>query len=175
LTNETLADILTVVYFVNLQPMTESHILDLSALKTINPMLSLLDIIPQSLAEKTRTLVFKQDERHISVLTTNHFPQLYHQVIDKLEAQGYNTETFYTDESAFEYALTRYTEYNKQQVKDQKELDRRTHAQGDDAIALIKEAYAEIDTFSEGNFLTEIFRLSYQSGASDVHFQTEEI
>jgi len=175
LTKEYAAYILRVVYFVQLLAMTNSHILDLKWLQKITPMLELLDIIPQSLAEKTRTLVFKQDDLHISVLTTNSFPQLYHQVIDKLEAQWYKTETFYTDEPAFEYALSWYTAYKKQKAIDQKELDRRTHAYGDDAINLIKEAYAHIEDYSEGNFLTEIFRLSYQSGASDVHFQSEEI
>ena len=155
--------------------MTNSKILELKDIKKIQPKLDLLDIIPQELAIQTQTLVYDQDDLSISVLTTNKNPTLYHQVIDKLEAQGYTYTTYFTDQESFTYALGRYAKHTKAQAKEDKEAHRKSHTLGDDAIWLIKEAYANIGNFSEGNFLSEIFKLSYQAGASDVHFQSEEI
>ena len=152
-----------------------SKILELKDLKKIQPQLDLLPIIPKSLAEKTQTLVFAQEGKTLSLLTTNDQPQLYHQIIDKLEAQGYEYTTFYTDTESFTYALKRYTKLKLQNTKKQEEHDYRANAVWDEAIALIKEAYAHIERYTEGTFISEILKLSYQAGASDVHFQAEEI
>lgn len=49
----------------------------------------------------------------------------------------------------------------------------RHHAAGKEAVKLLQETFAHKETYTEGNFLQEILRLSYQAGASDLHFQTE--
>jgi hypothetical protein len=114
--------------------MTNSKILELKDIKKIQPKLDLLDIIPQELAIQTQTLVYDQDDLSISVLTTNKNPTLYHQVIDKLEAQGYTYTTYFTDQESFTYALGRYAKHTKAQAKEDKEAHRKSHALGDDAI-----------------------------------------
>src|SRR5690606_6347051 len=100
----------------------------------IQPKLELLSIINRSLAEKTETLVFDQEGTHLSILTTNNNPQLYRQVIDKLEAQGYQHTSSYTDDKGFAIAMKRYDALATQEAKDAATLDWRTHAGGDDAI-----------------------------------------
>lgn len=152
-----------------------SQIYTLHDLKKLTPKYVLLPIISQSLAEKTETLVFDQEEEHLSVLTTNNNPQLFHQILDKLQAQGYTYTAYYTDQDAFAYALTWYTTLEKKQAQAQEEESYKTHAVWDDAVALIKEAYAHVQEYSEWAFISEIIRLAYQSGASDVHFQAEEV
>ena len=62
-------------------------ILYLADIKKLTPQHELLPVISKSLAEKTQTLVFDKHENILSVLTTNQFPELYHQVEDKLIAK----------------------------------------------------------------------------------------
>lgn len=155
--------------------MGETHILYLTDIKKIQPQLDSLSIIPKSLAEKTETIVFKQEGKTLSLLTTNNNPQLYHQMIDKLDAQGYDIETYYTDNQAFSHAFNRYKLLEKKQYEEASEKETRNNARGDDAIILIKDAYKHIERYNEGNFIKEILKLSYQAWASDVHFQSEEI
>jgi len=111
----------------------------------------------------------------IELLSTNNHPNLYHQIIDKLEAQGYEIDPYFTDGKWFAEAMKWYSTLEKQQAGDQEEFDRRHHATWEDAIKLIKETFAEKEEYGEGELMEEFLRLSYQAGASDVHFQSEEV
>lgn len=127
------------------------------------------------MAQKTQTVVFGQDGMTLKLLTTNNFPELYHQMEDKLQVDGYQFETFYTDTDTFTQALKRYDQLAARQRTQQETYDRRHTATGKDAIDLIKETYKNKEDYTEGVFIDEILRLSYQAGASDVHFQAEEV
>lgn len=154
---------------------TQTKILYLADLKKIEPQRTVLPTVSKSLAEKTQTLVYKQENKTLVVLTTNQIPELYHQIVDKLVAKGFTIDTYYTDSAGFTYALSRYDQLADQEQKQEKITEYRHTASGDEAVALIKETFAQMDSFAEGTFINEILRLAYQAGASDVHFQTEEI
>ena len=108
--------------------MEKSHILYIDDIKQIQAPLDILSIIPKKLAEKTQTLVFKKEGKTLFLLTTNENPQLYHQILDKLEAQGYELQTYYTDPQAFALALGRYTLLEKKQQQISAEETKRNHA-----------------------------------------------
>jgi len=136
--------------------MAETHILYLSDIKKIQPQLELLSLVPKSIAEKTETIPFKQEGKTLFLLTTNNNPQLYHQIVDKLDAQGYDLETYYTDNQAFAHAFGWYQLLEKKQNKEATEEEIRNNARGDEAILLIKDAYKHIERYNEGNFIKEI-------------------
>ena len=39
---------------------------------------------------------------------------------------------------------------------------------------MLQQTFENKDTYTEGDFIQELLRLSYQVGASDLHFQTED-
>lgn len=150
-------------------------ILERKDVEQLHPKLTLLPVIPQTLAEKTQTIAFDQQDKTLFLLTTNNNPELHHQILDKLEAKGYEFDIYYTDSDAFTYALSWYQQLHDKQSSEQDKFDYLHSVSGNEAVALIKDAYAHLERYSEGEFINEILRLSYQAGASDVHFQTEEL
>ena len=153
----------------------DKQILEIVDIQAIEPDLVFLALLPRAMAEKTQTLAFGGDDDHIYVLTTNNFPTLYHQTIDKLQALGYSCSPYYTDTAGIQHALGRYDRLEKQEKDQVEQYQYAHHVGGEEAIALIKKAYKQKDTLNEGAFIDEILRLSYQAGASDVHFQAEEM
>ncbi len=151
------------------------QILEVVDIQAIEPNLVFLALLPRAMAEKTQTIAFGGEEDHIFVLTTNNFPTLYHQTIDKLQALGYTCSPYFTDTAGMQLALARYDRLEKQEKDQVEQYQYAHHVGGEEAIALIKKAYKQKDALNEGAFIDEILRLSYQAGASDVHFQAEEM
>ncbi|USN55162.1 MAG: Flp pilus assembly complex ATPase component TadA [Candidatus Peribacteria bacterium] len=156
-------------------PNTSSSILYLADVQAIQPQLDLLPLIPKALAQKTQTLVFGKQEKALTILTTNAFPTLYYQMIDKLKAMDYEVVSYFTDTDGFAHAMTWFEQLENKQEQEQQAFDHRHAARGEEAVALIKETYKNKQLYTEGLFISEILRLAFQSGASDVHFQTEEV
>lgn len=61
------------------------------------------------------------------------------------------------------------------QKEEEKQAEQRVQqqAEGKSAIAIIKQLYDKRGTMDPGDFIMEMVRLSFQSGASDLHFQPE--
>lgn len=98
------------------------------------------------------------------MLTTNNFPLLHAQVLDRLKAQDYSYEVRYTDDNGFEKALTWYDQL-AQQVSEHEATRNHEHSvHGREAVALLKEVFARRSNFSgENDFLNDLLRLSYQA------------
>lgn len=62
-------------------------ILELVDVQTLHPKLELLSVIPKNVAQTSQTTVFEQDGKILYLLTTNTFPELYRQIVDKLQAK----------------------------------------------------------------------------------------
>lgn len=155
--------------------MSNTQILYPADIKKLKVNMSVLPLVSKSLAEKTQTFAFTKAGKILSLITTNNNPQLYHQIVDKLEAQWYELKTYYTDDAWFYLALQRYTTLEHQKDKKAHDQAIKDNAIGDEAIELIKQAYKDIAKYTEWSFIKEILKLSYQTEASDVHFQSEEI
>jgi type II secretory ATPase GspE/PulE/Tfp pilus assembly ATPase PilB-like protein len=151
------------------------QILETPDIEAISPELPFLALVPRSMAEKTQTFAFGQEGDHLLVLTTNNFSNLYHQTIDKLQALWYTCSVFFTDTSGIQSALKRYDRLEKQEKEQVAQYQYAHHVTGEDAIDLIKQVYKKKDSLNEWTFIDEILRLGYQAGASDVHFQAEEM
>ncbi len=156
-------------------PLPTKKILELADVQQLHAKLELLNVIPKNVAQTTQTVAFDQNGQTLYLLTTNNFPELYHQVTDKLQAKWYKIDTYYTDADSFALALDRYQQLATKEQEAQKTYDYRHNVSWHEAITLIKEAYQKIDSYAEGDFINEILRLAFQSWASDVHFQSEEM
>ena len=76
---------------------------------------------------------------------------------------------------AFQYALSRYDLMQAQELVTQKATDAQEQASGISALAMMKQLFTTRDTLDPGMFIMEIIKLAFQSGASDIHFQSEEL
>lgn len=155
--------------------LPQQSIIEKTDIVSIKPRLECLDYISLDLAQKTQTLVFDKEDHTLAVLTTNVYPQLYYQMLDRLHAQGWKTQTRFTDEDGFDTALEWYQRHSDLISAQEQTKNYRQYVTGADAIALIKELYQKKETLSEGEFMTEIMRLAFQAGCSDLHFQSEEM
>lgn len=88
--------------------------------------------------------------------------------------QGAKYKVFYTSLEGFLYALTWYDQLKKQQENALLEQQIQQQAKGQSAITIMQQLYEKRATFDPGNFIMELVRLSFQSGASDLHFQPSE-
>ncbi|MBS8121455.1 GspE/PulE family protein [Candidatus Vampirococcus lugosii] len=149
-------------------------ILDLSDVKKINPDNDKLKILSYSIAEKAQAIIFDGDSKKLHILTTNNYPSILTQILDKIAVKGYKFEFFYVDEVSFAFAMNWYDNLYKEEKKAEDLLKQRKTVRGKYAIDVLKKLYEEKSKYSEQEFITELIRLSFQSNASDLHFQPEE-
>lgn len=156
--------------------MPQTKIVYKKDIKKITPDLEILSLIPKTTAQTSQTIAYWiTDDETLLVITTNTYTNLYHNTIDRLEAQWYEIETYFTDEEWFAVALAWYHQRDIQLQELSEEQQRRMMATGEEAITLIKDTYHNHEHLTETEFIQELLRLSFQAWASDAHFQAEEI
>ncbi len=152
----------------------DKKILDLWDVQKIDPDLDKIKIISYDLAKKSQSIFFDSNNNTLCVLTTNNYPSVITQILDRISAKWYKFEFYYTDEIWFDYALNWYDDLiMKEREKEEYTIERKT-VKWKQAIDMIKQVYKEKHDYTEQEFITEIIRLSFQSGASDLHFQPED-
>lgn len=70
-------------------------------------------------------------------------------------------------------ALKWYDDISVQETEAEEQRARQQNALGQSAEEMLQKLYAEKQNYEDGNFLHEVIRLTYQSGASDLHFQPQ--
>lgn len=151
-----------------------SNIISKETLSTLHVSYESLHFLSRLEAEQSECIIFDEQKNVLSLLTTNKFPERYHNMIDIYSGKWYNIKSFFTDEEWFVEALKRYDRREEEKLERLHIHQLRMRAVGQDAITLLQETYTKRATYSEWWFLQEILKLSYQAGASDVHFQSEE-
>ncbi len=149
-------------------------ILEVDDLQGISPNFEQLKILPQETAQKIETLIFSKDKNTLKVLTTNNFTEGLNSLLKNLENKGYKYEVFYTSLSWFNYAMSRYADMEGIAEQKRKSDQEQKQAAGKGAIAMIQKLFETRDTMEPGDFIMEIIRLAFQTGASDLHFQPQE-
>jgi type IV pilus assembly protein PilB len=152
----------------------DKKILEIQDVQNIAPDLAKTKILSRETAEKIQLIIFAAEKKHLSLLTTNNFPNQVKQLLDTLTEKGYTFDMYYTDTAAFAYALGRYDQIQAQESAVAQEKAIEDRASGTSALAMIKQIFAKKDTLEPGDFIMELVKLAFQSGASDVHFQAEE-
>lgn len=152
----------------------DKKILEIQDVQNINPDLEKTKLLSRDAAEKIQAIIFAKEKKKLSILTTNNFPNQLKQFLDTLTAKWYGFELYYTDVEAFAYALTWYDQIQAQEQALQQQKETEDKAAGNSALAIIKEIFSQKDSADPGQFILDVVKLSFQSGASDVHFQAEE-
>jgi len=153
----------------------KAPIYGLSDIQKIKVNLDALSLVDESTASKARTLVFDREEDTLFVLTTNDFPQLFHQVEDRLLMKDYDLKVFFTDTESFWEAMKWYDVLHNRQQKIKDADLQRMSASGEAAVKLIKDMIEHSEKYSEADFIQQLLSLGYQAGSSDMHFQSEEV
>ncbi len=150
-------------------------ILEQEEIQALKPDFSLLTIISKELAQKAQTIIFgKEKGKELKLLTTNNHPDEVKKLLHQIEQKGYLYQLFYTTNEGFSLALERY-DLLEQQEKEKAELRQQSaKAEGKSAISLMKEEFEQRESQDPAHFINTIIRLSFQAGASDLHFQPEE-
>ena len=149
-------------------------ILEVSDVKALQVDFSQLKKISRKDAEATQIITYyKDDEKYIHILTTNNFPEDLQKVLNQLDNKWLKSKVFYTSIEWFTEWLKWYDELENEEKKEKEETEKREKAEWESAISLMKQFFTKKDTLDPGEFILEMVRLWFQSGASDMHFQPE--
>ena len=149
-------------------------ILSSADISKIQVNLEALGLLDKTISSTSQILIYARDDKKLKFLTTNNLPEMVQSVVEKFENEEFECELYYTDTIGFEAALTWYDELETYRQKLYKEQQKRKNADGSQAIDLLKKIIANHENIPESDFIHELLRLSYQSWASDIHFQSEE-
>lgn len=156
-----------------LQDITKK-ILEKEDIQALTPNFTYVKLLPREVAEKAQTLVFNGEKNHLQLLTTNVNNAAVESILTQLTAKGYKSDLFYTDPTLFPDALAWYDAIADQEKIAADTKANQQNALGKSAEDMLQKLYAEKQNYDDGNFLHEIIRLSYQAGASDLHFQPQQ-
>ena len=140
---------------------------------SLQPDFSLLKSISKAQAAKTRALIFDKDKTSLAILTTNEKPDLLKILLDNLTNKKIKYQLYYTDPDSFEHSLLWYDQMELQDSLAAKDKESKAQASGQSAEKLLQDLYTKRNDMDDGKFVTEIIKLTYQAGASDLHFQPE--
>ena len=149
-------------------------ILEQEDVKALQPDFSYLKLLPQELATKAQTVVFDGNRTTLLLLTTNANSAAVQSIMQQLTVKGYKPELYYTDQVSFSVALGWYDLMTQNEARSQEQRSMQQNALGKSAEEMLQKLYAEKQNYDDGNFLHEVIRLTYQVGASDLHFQPEQ-
>ena len=150
-------------------------IIETAEIPNLKPDFSVLKIIPKDIAEQAQTLIFSSPDKHtLQLLTTNNFPEKTQHLTEQLHAKGFSTQIFYTTSEGFAQALSRYQEVDQQEHLAFLQSEKEKKADWKSAISFLSELYEKRESMEPWEFIKEIIRLSFQAGASDLHFQPQE-
>ena len=152
---------------------TIQTILEASDILALQPDFQILPIIPRDVASDLELVVFGIVAKKLLIITTNDKSDQIIAFVEKMVQQWYKYEMHYTDSVGMQLCLKRYDQMDAHNIQYQHNEDTRIAAIGLEAEQLIQSMCAHIQDYSDSVFVSEMIRLSYQSGASDLHFQTE--
>lgn len=150
-------------------------ILEHEEIQSLKPDFSLLNLIPKKTAEQAQLLIFgKEKRKELKLLTTNNYPNELQKLLQHITNQGYTYQLFYTTNEGFSTALKRYEEREQQEYSKTLKRQNEEKAEWKSAISIMKEQFEQRETQDPAQFINTLIRLSFQAGASDLHFQPEE-
>ncbi len=150
------------------------NILEIDDLQGISPNFEQIKIISQETAQKIETLIFGKDKNTFKILTTNNFSQWLASLLKSLEDKWYKYDVFYTSPQWFTYAMSWYSDMETIAQQKRTAEKEQKQAAGKWAIAMMQKIFDTRDTIEPGDFIMELIRLAFQTGASDLHFQPQE-
>ena len=149
-------------------------ILEVDDVQALQVDFSQLKKIPRDDAISMQIIIYyKDEENYVYILTTNNHPDELKKITKQLDDQWLKNKTYYTSIEWFNEWLKRYDQLEAQEQQAEEEKQMREKAEWDSAISLMKQFFDKKASLDPGDFIMEMIRLWFQSGASDIHFQPE--
>ena len=149
-------------------------ILEVEDVQALQVDFSQLKKIPRENAASMQIILYyKDDDNCVYLLTTNNHPDDLKKIIKQIDNKWYKNKVFYTSIEWFNEWLRRYDKLEAEEQQKIEEHEKREKAEWDSAITLMKQFFTQKDSMDPGEFILEMIRLWFQSGASDIHFQPE--
>ena len=149
-------------------------ILEVNDVQAVQVDFSQLKKIPRENAASMQVIIYyKDEENYVYILTTNNHPEDLKKVQKQLEDKWIKVKVYYTSLEWFNEWMRWYDELDAQEQHDKEERKTREMAEWESAITLMKQFFSKKDSLDPGEFILEMIRLWFQSGASDIHFQPE--
>ena len=151
-----------------------NSILEVEDVQALQVDFSQLKKIPRENAISMQVIIYyKDDENYVYILTTNNHPEEVKKIIKQLDDKWLKNKVYYTSAEWFAEWIKRYDQLEAKEQKAQEEKEIREKAEWDSAITLMKQFFEKKDSLDPWEFIMEMIRLWFQSGASDIHFQPE--
>ena len=149
-------------------------ILEVNDVKALQVDFSQLKKIPRENAASMQIIVYYKDEENfVYILTTNNHPDDLKKIEKQLENKWLKIKIYYTSIEWFNEWMKWYDKLEAEEQRKEEEKEMREKAEWDSAISLMKQFFEKKNTLDPGEFILEMVRLGFQSGASDMHFQPE--
>ena len=152
----------------------QKAILEIEDIQAIKPNLNEVKVLSRDICLAAECIVFDKEENVLYIITTNNKPDDLNNILEKIKAKWLSTEVYYTSKEWFDEAMKWYDQYEEQEKQKAVAAEQERVASGNYAIWTIKQIFEKRDTMDTGDFIMDIVRLSFQTWASDLHFQSQE-
>lgn len=149
-------------------------ILEVNDVQALQVDFSQLKKIPRENAASMQIIIYYKDEENcVYILTTNNHPEDVKKIEKQLENKWLKMKIYYTSLEWFNEWMKWYDKLDAEEQLAKEEKENREKAEWDSAISQMKQFFAKKESLDPGEFILEMVRLWFQSGASDIHFQPE--
>ena len=152
----------------------QKAILEIEDIQAIKPNFNEIKALSRDICLAAECIVFDKEENVLYIITTNNKPDDLNNILGKIKEKWLSTQVYYTSKEWFEEAMKWYDQYEEQEKQKAAEAEQERVANGNYAIWTIKQIFEKRDTMDTGDFIMDIVRLSFQTWASDLHFQSQE-
>ena len=151
----------------------KSAIVDSTYLAWVKPDLNIVRLVTREQATQGEIVPMANETKLIHCITTNNFPQQVEAIKQDFAKQWFDIKLYYTDPDSFKICLAWYDIIDEiDDIRHQKE-NHRSMVIWLEAEKLLTETYKKKDMLHEQDLIKELVRLSFQAGASDLHWQSE--
>lgn len=149
-------------------------ILEIEDIKWIQPNFDEIKILSREVCTNTECIVFDKEWNVLYMITTNNKTEDLNNILEKIKEKWFSTQIYYTSKEWFDEAMKWYDQYEELQKNKEKAAEQEKIASWNFAIWTIKQIFEKRNTIDTGEFIMNLIRLSFQTGASDLHFQSQE-
>ena len=149
-------------------------ILEIEDIQAIKPNFDAIKILPKSTCLDAECIAFDKEWNVVYLITTNNKINEFHDVLEEFKNKWLLTEVYYTWKEWFNEVMKRYDQYDLMQNEIKAAAEQERIAHWISAIDTIKQVFERRNGMDTWEFILEMIRLSFQTWASDLHFQSQE-
>ena len=149
-------------------------ILEIEDIQAIKPNFDAIKILPKNTCLDAECIAFDKEWNFVYLITTNNKIDELNTVLEKFKNMWIPTEVYYTSKEWFDECMKWYDQYEEMENEIKIAAEQQRIASWVSAIDTIKQMYEKRNGMDTWDFVFEMVRLSFQTWASDLHFQSQE-